>query len=469
MARSLLEATRIARLLGDWRDANVPVHESLALRLAELVDGAHLPAGWQMPSQRELAHVLGVARGTVVHAYDTLTTAGRLASRRGSGTFVRRATSHRTGGSGEGRLTSFAGQDAAVDLSSGALPGSELVARAMPEVGRLLHEHHLQVAGYYPAGLPELRTALAERFTQSGLPTRDDEVLVTAGSQQAVWLIATALAGPGTHTVVEDPSYRGALEAFSGAGSQVRGVRFTSAGPDLALLEAAVEDADLLYVQPSLHNPTGVHVPSARRRALADVADRHDLVVVDDQSQADLAWFRSSRLPGIEHLVDPDRLLVVGTLSKLFWGGIRIGWVRGKRKTIQRLTDVRSGVDLGGSVADQLAALLLLPHVDEQREVRRELLTRTFDSMTRSLADTVPGWSWQTPAGGSGLWVDTGTDAVVLAQRALARGIRLTPGPSFSPHGGHRSFLRLPVWHDEESFREAMHLVAGLADPGAPH
>ncbi|MGW7238352.1 aminotransferase class I/II-fold pyridoxal phosphate-dependent enzyme [Streptomyces sp. NPDC054804] len=207
-----------------------------------------------------------------------------------------------------------------MDLSSGALPGSDLVARVMPEVGRQLRERHLQETGYHPGGLPELRAALAARITAQGLPTRADQVLITAGSQQAVWLIATALAGPGTSTLVEDPSYRGALEALAAAGGRLRGVPCTPAGTDPNLLEAAVGDADLLYVQTALHNPTGIRMPEAQRGVLADMAARHGTLVVDDQSQSELGWFRSDPLPGLERMADPERLLIVGTLSKLFWG-----------------------------------------------------------------------------------------------------------------------------------------------------
>ncbi|MEL7978059.1 PLP-dependent aminotransferase family protein [Isoptericola sp. F-RaC21] len=456
------EADRVARLLGAWRRDDVPAHAALREGLTELVDGSHLPAGWRMPGQRELADALGIARGTVARAYADLTAQGRLVGRHGSGTYVRRAGGLRR--PGEGRLMTFDDRVApVVDLSSGALPGSEHVARVMPEVGRLLHEHHLDESGYHPAGLPELRAALAAELTARGTPTAAEEVMVTAGSQQAVWLVATALTGPGTLTVVEDPTYRGALEAFAGAGGRVRGVPFGPTGIDVGLLDAALASADLLYAQTSLHNPTGVHTARPRRRAIAEAAARHDVLVVDDQSQADLGWTRSEPVRGLDGLVDPARLLVLGTLSKLFWGGLRIGWVRGPREIVARLTDLRRGLDLGSPVTDQLAALLLLPRAADQRESRRAFLAERFAATRAVLRESVPTWRWWLPAGGSGLWVDTGVDAADLAGRALAHGVRLTPGPSFSPHGAHRTFVRLPVWHPQDQLAEAMAVVAELA------
>ena len=350
-----VSADRLARMLGAWQTAGEPVGNALRDALAELIDGAHLPAGQKMPGQRDLAGVLGLARGTIARVYTALEDGGRLRAVRGSGTFVRHP--RLAAESGQGRLASFddGAPGAVLHLSSGALPGTEAVARALPEVGRLLHEHHLSDTGYHPAGLPELRETVAAGFSARSLPTNTDEVLITAGSQQAIWLLATALTGPGDLVLVEDPTYRGALEAFARSGARLHGIPVTMAGTDPNLLAHEAPRADLIYLQPSLHNPTGVHAGAGRRRELAEALSRSDALVIDDQSNAELSWTRSEVLPGFERLVDPARLLVVGTLSKLFWGGIRVGWIRGPRSVIGRLTDLRRSLDLAGSVLDQLA------------------------------------------------------------------------------------------------------------------
>jgi DNA-binding transcriptional MocR family regulator len=173
-------------------------------------------------------------------------------------------------------------------------------------------------------------------------------------------------------------------------------------------------------------------------------------------------------MPGLERMADPERLLIVGTLSKLFWGGLRVGWVRGPREIIGRLAALRGSIDLGGPIADQLAALQLLPQADRQRELRREFLARQFAVTAGVLRAALPRWHWSTPVGGSGIWTNTGQDAVALAQRALARGIRLTAGPAFSPHGGHRTFVRLPVWHPQGRFADAAQAIADLQGTRSP-
>ncbi len=455
-------ASRVARMLGAWRSGGAASASALRQELAGLIEGAHLAPGQPMPAQRALAEALGVARGTVARAYAGLAATGHVSARQGAGTFVR--FGRRGAGGAHGRLASFDEEPpgVAIDLSSGALPGSAVVAESMPEIGRLLHEHHLAGDGYHPAGLPELRAAIAAMISRTGLATRSDEVLVTAGSQQAVRLIAAAFAGPGSLVAVEDPTYRGALEAFADGGARLRGVPMSPSGVDPDQLARAADNAELVYLQAALHNPTGVHTSGRRRSEIAAALSEHRAMIVDDQSSADLSWTRSGRLPGMERHVDPDRLLLVGTLSKLFWGGIRVGWIRGSQATVSRLTDMRRGLDLSGSVLDQLSAVLLLPRAESQQRARREWLATQFSAATAAVRSELPAWQWWLPAGGSGFWVDTGTDAVALAQRALARGVRMTAGPAFSPHEGFGTFLRLPVWHPDGQFAEAMAVVADL-------
>src|SRR5699024_5403679 len=150
-------------------------------------------------------------------------------------------------------------------------------------------------------------------------------------------------------------------------------------------------DLDLVYLQPSLHNPPGVHSSSAHRQQVAETLAGPALVVVD-QSSADLSWTRADLRPGLERVVDPDRLLVVGTLSKVFWGGIRVGWTRGPRALVARLTDLRRSLDLAGSVLDQLAAVLLLPQIAAQRAARARFRADRFSEVSRVLTETLPSW-----------------------------------------------------------------------------
>lgn len=300
---------------------------------------------------------------------------------------------------------------------------------------------------------------IALRYTQSGVPTRAEQIIVTAGAQQAVWLVAKLFAGPGTTTIVEDPTYRGTLEAFGAAGGQLRGIPMKRHGPDLEAPDAASANADLLYTATAVQNPTGPHYTRRVRATMFEIARKHGLLVIDDHSQADLPWHRNEPLTGMEAVADADELLIVGTLSKLFWGGIRVGWIRGPVPVIAQLTSLKSGMDLGDSVPDQLAATLLLPRIPEQLRLRRAELTDAYKQVVRPLSEVCPRWRFQAPAGGSGLWVDTADDSMRLMRRAERHNVRLAPGPLFSVSGGCRMFIRLPVLRDPDRLREALNLL----------
>ncbi|MFB9956594.1 aminotransferase-like domain-containing protein [Cellulomonas denverensis] len=452
----------LVRLLGHWQDPGTGSAEALRSALADLIEDGTLPAETRLPAQRATAGALGVARGTVDRVYRLLIDDGLVVSHQGSGTFVQRPGQHRRARDG-GRLSSFTAAPEQIDLSSGALPAAPGVPEVFGQVAELIGHRYAHRDGYFPAGLPDLREALAAQLTADGVPTTADQLLVTSGSQQAVWLVAQTLIGAGDTVVTEDPTYRGALGVFGAAGARVRAVPTGPHGVDTGLLAAALAHRPrLLYLQTALHNPTGVHTGRAHRSEIGRLADRHGTLVVDDQSCADLPRIRSGRLGGMDARTDPTRLITIGTTSKLFWGGLRIGWVRADPPVIRSLTATRSAVDLGSAVADQLAVALLLPRTAELRAHRRELLDRQYRLTAETLHATAPHWTWSAPDGGSGLWVDTGQDTVQLATRAQAAGVRLAAGPAFSPYEGHRQRLRLPLWHDPGQLADAL---ARVLDP----
>lgn len=270
---SRVEAATLCRLLGDWPEAGRTLPDALAAAISELIDASVLHDGAILPSQRVLADTLGVSRVTVAEAYDLLSAGDLLAARQGSGSRVRSrpGTSLGTSNATEGRLASHTGhQDSAIDLTSGALPGLPMVAATLASLDRSALEDLVAGDGYFPAGLPVLREAIAARYSRGGWPTEPDEVLVTGGAQQAVWLIAHTLVSSGDEVVVEEPTYRGSLEAFRACGARLVAVPMTPTGLDVAHLEQllARRRPCLLYIQPTAHNPTGVSLHNADRARL---------------------------------------------------------------------------------------------------------------------------------------------------------------------------------------------------------
>ena len=168
-------------------------------------------------------------------------------------------------------------------------------------------------------GDPDLRAAIAARLTARGLPTEADELLITSGSQQALTLAAAVLIEPGDRVLVEEPSYLAALQAFALAGAVVVPVACDGDGldPDAVAAAAAEHGARVLYTVPTFHNPTGRTLPLERRRALAAVAERHGLWLIEDDPYGELRY-RGEPLPSLATLPGAeDRTLALSTLSKV--------------------------------------------------------------------------------------------------------------------------------------------------------
>ncbi|MEV7712384.1 PLP-dependent aminotransferase family protein [Streptomyces sp. NPDC088270] len=458
--------TRLSRLLTGWsKDGTGALPLLLAQALRELAQRGDVAPGTVLPSQRALATALGVSRSTVTAAYGLLEAEGRLESRQGSGSRLR--------GSGavgepatEGRLASFGTRDGGIDLSSGALDGLPSVAAAVGELSADDLTAALTGDGYLPYGLPELREAIAGYHRSAGLPTSPEQILVTAGSQQAVWLITQGLVEPGDTVIVEDPTYRGALEAL-----RARGARLVPLPADgahgaraLARLSGHVRPR-LVYLQPSLHNPTGRGMDEPTRRAWAAVLAEQGLYTVEDNAYAELSLHHDAAPVALAGLLPPAATATVGTLSKLFWGGLRLGWIRASTPVIRRLADIKKSVDLSCPVVDQLLAVRLLRQLPEARARRRSRLRARLTETERLLRDQRTGWRWDRPDGGSALWVEIpGADAEATAQLARRAGVLIVPGPAFSAVDGFRHHVRLPFADHDGGLARALPVLVDCAE-----
>jgi DNA-binding transcriptional MocR family regulator len=452
-----IEVADVSRLLGSWAEPGRPLPESLATALIGLIESGLLAAGTRLPPQRLLARALGTARGTVAASYDSLEARGYLTSRQGSGSWVRSRTGDARART-SGRLFSFTTvAEGVVDLSSGALPASSFVQAALARPGIADLRPYLATDGYFPAGLSALRAGVATLNVGDATAPSAQQVLITAGAQQATWLATADAVEPGDLVLLEEPSYRGAIECFTNLGARVHGLRLVHGGIDVDHVRQGIKrGARALYCQTGVHNPTGQTMAAAARRELADEINRAGLLTIEDTSSGDLMLNGGAPASTLAGLVDPSLLVTVGTMSKLFWGGLRIGWIIATPSRIKRLTEQRKAIGLATSVVDQVLAIDLLADVDAARSERRDSLRAALVDTEAIVAEIFPDWTWERPVGGSGLWVDTRADAVRLAEAGKRIGVKLAPGPGFSTYGGLRSYLRLPIWHEADLLRHSL-------------
>ncbi|MFG2640306.1 PLP-dependent aminotransferase family protein [Streptomyces sp. NPDC048370] len=444
-------------------------YRELARAIRETLLDGRVALRMRLPAERELASALAVSRTTVTGAYDLLRESGYAHSRRGAGTWTALPD-----GQTPISLAAFHGpSDAAIDLALAApeAPADEL-AEALTAASAEL-PRYARSQGYHPFGLPELRSAIADRYTRRGLPTLPEQILVTTGAQQALALALALLGGPGDRALAENPSYTNALDAMRGRRLRITPVPVTESGWDSGLIDAALRQTAprLAYLIPDFHNPTGQLMPDAQRREVARAARATGTWLVVDETLTDMALDVPAPRPfaAASAAGDSEQIISVGSLSKSCWGGLRVGWVRTASRVITELARVRITADLSGSVLDQLVAVELLDRLDTILPRRAEQLRLRREALATALARHVPEWHWTLPPGGLCLWVDLGRPiASGLATRALRHGVRVEGGARFGVDvGTHEHRLRIPFALPPEIYDTAAErLAAALA--GAP-
>lgn len=454
---------RLVRLMGDWCLGEGVLHAQLADQLRTLVVQGKLPTGVRLPSERALAVALGVSRNTVGTAFDCLRGEGILSSRRGDGTYVSTARQH-VSARGDDRLQSFmVGSPAAVpriDLRSAALPGLPLV---VDEMQRSISENLQPLVashGYLPSGLPALKEEVAVYYSRSGLPTTSNQIVITTGAQQAMRIAAVSMLEPGSVVLVEEPSFRGAIELLRAAGAQLVPIERGPSGIEVQTFREAVDRyrPALLMLQSTVHNPTGGVMDVARRRRLAAAAEEIGLPVLDDTTLADAVIDGPQPTPMAAF---GSTVLTVGSVSKSFWGGLRVGWLRVDPAMAASMASIKAGEDLGTSILAQVVTARLLPRIDEARAERRASLTAKRDVALAAMAEFLPDWQPVIPMGGASLWVQLPAPvATLVTQRAERLGVQLMPGPTFSCVDGLAGHLRISIANQTEEMLTGLHLLA---------
>lgn len=451
-----LSARTLASRLTDWR-SDAPAYRSLADRIRLLIlDGVVVP-GTRLPAERELAAELGVSRTTIAAAYAALRDDGSIDSVRGSGSIARGAQRPlQLPDLGAGPL----------DLSKAVMPAYSGLAAAMRRTTELVPAM-LGDFGFDPLGRDELRDALAARYTARGLATTPDQIMVTVGAQHAITLIARTVLRRGDRVLIENPTYPHAMDSIVAAGGRLVPVPVDAAhGWDAPALEQIIERGSpaLAYLMPDNHNPTGATMPTALLARTLELAAAQGTVVVLDETMGELTIDGPTRLPAGAY----GPAVMVGSVGKSLWGGLRVGWVRADAAFIRTLTRARFASDLGTPAFEQLVVAELLPDFDAVLAERIDWLRAGRDRLLRELASRFPEWRVPEPAGGLTAWVGLGRPASSqLALAARGAGLLIAPGPRFAADGAFERFLRIPYSLPEETMSLALDVLerswAGIA------
>lgn len=448
-----VSASRLADLLGTL-DQGGPAYREIADRIRLLVVDGRVADGTRLPSERELAGALGVSRTTTTRVYAELRDSGLLHSRQGSGSIVRLPL----GSSSASSLIVTPDDAGTIAMTYAAPAGPPGLARAFESAATQL-PGLLATTGYLPDGLPVLREVLAQRYTDDGLPTDPEQIIVTSGAMGAISLLARTLVGPGQRVLVEGLSYPHAHDSFTAAGGRLTALPVDRSPWDVEAMSAALASAPhrASYLIPDFHNPTAGVMTDDERVAWAHELKRHDVVPVVDESLRELN-LDGVDLPPLFSAYDA-RALLIGSSSKAFWGGLRVGWIRAPHASVMPLVQARMMDDLGTSAFDQLVVAELLTEGGQTAAAGRARLRAARDHLLAELARELPDVEAPCPPGGLSLWV-TLPDRMSsrIASAASRHGLLLTPGPRFFTRAGSAGerHLRLPYNQSHEVLTEAV-------------
>ncbi len=453
----------------------------------ERITRGELGSGARLPSIRRCAQSLGVSNSTVVEAYDRLAAAGEITSRRGAGFFV----------AGSRRPVALAEQvppvereidplwvmrhsletgDDVLKPGCGWMPESwmptDAIRRALRAEARGPGE---ALTGYgQPLGYAPLRAMLARRLGEREIMTAPNQVLLTDSGTSAIDLLCRLFVRQGDTVLVDDPCYFNFINTLRAHGARIVGVPFTPTGPDLdAFARLAAEHRPRLYLTTgALHNPTGASPSPTIQHRLLGLIQAHDMMVIEDDIFADFESDPTTRLAAFDGL---DRVVYVGSFSKMLSASLRCGFIAARPEWIEALADLKLATTFGAADLAARVVHRLLADGGYRRHgeaVRARLAKARIETRDRLNATGLSLWT--EPRAGLFLWarLPDGQDAVGVSRLAMRAGVVLAPGDVFSVGRRAGDYLRFNVAQSPprvfEVLSQAMAEAAGVRLPRPP-
>jgi DNA-binding transcriptional MocR family regulator len=462
------------------RNHTLALYLQITEQIKDRISDGRLPANTRLPTVRQLAMDLGVTRLTIQNAYSTLQEKGWIEATVGRGTFVsNNIRARRPALPAAHYLT----PDSVIDnlLQVSEVVGFRSLASAYPDPKLFpadefwgtfaeLRAQVEEITSYGSSqGDPTLRVEIAKMLVERDMHVMPDEILVTAGATQGLALTAQALAHPGEHVLVEEPTYLGLLHTLKAHGLIPVGVPLESTGPKLDILERLIVQyrPRFFYTIPNYQNPTGICMAAEVRTGLLAIAQRHGLLIIEDDIYARLAYDGPS--PTSLMAVDTAGLVVhVSSFSKTLMPGLRLGYVIAPAPLREKLHSLRRAVDLCSPPFLQRALALFLRSGGFRRHMRRVLpiYRERRDAFCDAMRTYMPpAVCWHQPGGGFCAWLSLPRVPAMadLPQAALQQGWAYAPGEVFLTQPSAQCHLRLCFGNQTpESIRSGIAMLARL-------
>ncbi|HHO53755.1 MAG TPA: PLP-dependent aminotransferase family protein [Deltaproteobacteria bacterium] len=466
-------------------EGSTPLFARIAEAVVEEIRRGRLRSGDRLPGTRRIASQLGVHRNTVVAAWRELTAQGWLVAKPGGATTVATLPPQPIPTERPIRRAGFEVEVPRAPATSPPWPPGTLVfaggrpdLRLVPtrEIARafsmaLRHTRNQLLDYGDPQGHPRMRAALATMLAaERGLVVRPDDLVITRGAQQALYLIAAALLRPGDRIAVEALGYPPAWAALRAFGAELVPIDVDAGGIRIDQIEDAIGAGGLraVYLTPHHQYPTMVTLPAPRRLALLQLAAQHRFAILEDDYDNEFHYRGLPILPLAardEHGV----VIYVGTLSKTLAPGLRLGYVAAPGEVVHAMVSARIAVDRQGDRVSEYALATLFEDGTLARHLRK--LRRIYaarqqgfaSALRRHLGDRL---TFEVPAGGLALWARTDVDPEAWARRARAIGVGFEAGRRMHIHQATGPWLRLgfaPLGADE--LEPAVQRLAQAIDP----
>jgi GntR family transcriptional regulator/MocR family aminotransferase len=454
------------RILLD-RQSAVPLYQQIKDHFRQGIISGSLVPDTRLPACRQLAHDLGVNRITVENAYSELEADGLVFSRMGSGTYVlphnplppvsksnaeaawplwqqnlsirnavtKLATTE--------EMLKIAGHPNPINFASGISDSRQFPAVEFRKtIQTVMRRDGIAAMDYGERnGYAPLREGITHILASQGLQTLPENILITAGSQQAISLVSQTLLKPGDVILVESPTYSIAMELFRTLGFRLVGIPVDNQGMQVEKLEKLLQQhhPKLIYTIPNFHNPTGTCLSSSRRRQLIILADRYNVPILEDDFVGDLRYEGRTQ-PSIKALDPGGQVIYVSTFSKMLMPGLRVGFLVADGPVYDSLLGLKRLSDLATSTLIQRALEAYVTVGRYQAYLRRscQVFRKRRDAMLAAIARYLPAdVSFDPPQGGLHLWLrlPDGLSSNELLPMACQEGVAYAPGSAFFPEG----------------------------------
>lgn len=462
-----------------------PLYRQIAEQIEHLILSGELPAGYVLPPERKLAEQLKVNRTTILNAYRTLKADGLLSANIGSGTMVE-GNINQTKNSDlpsvrkqilpmyydplfadvgkfrmsayEKEMLKFTANQSLISFSVGILNQwgypfqGEAFERLYKEKGKGLLSH----TPY--RGLDILLEQLRQYLMPYNIKCLQNEMMITSGSQQGIGLVADIFIEPGDVVVVEDPTYFLGKQVFEMKGARVIGIPMEDDGMDIRYLEQVLKTTQvkLIYTMPNLQNPTNCNMSTEKKTKLLQLSYEHRAIILEDGAYNDLRFDHKKPIT-LKSMDYNQQVIYIGTFSKVFSLGVRVGFILATSEVIKRLAYIKHLRDIHTSsisqwlVYDQLVTKNMEAYVDTAVTEHQAKLNDFVETM-EDLDFKSYGIDWIMPSGGIYLWIQLPetVDGSRLLKVAKQHGIVFAPGQLFSVTSRNDHHLRINFAYNDQ-------------------